>query len=50
VSFGSEVEEFLAALKPGTRKVYGRELALFAEFLKEQKIGHNVVSLTLLSG
>jgi integrase len=39
VSLGSEVEEFLAALKPGTRKVYGRGLALFAEFLKEQKMG-----------
>ena len=39
MSLGSEVEEFLLALKPGTRKVYGRRLALFAEFLKEQKIG-----------
>jgi hypothetical protein len=44
VSFGSEVEEFLAALKPGTRKVYGRGLALFAEFLKEQKMGSIMLS------
>ena len=39
MSLGPEVEEFLLALKPGTRKVYGRGLTLFAEFLKEQKMG-----------
>ncbi|MDW8023631.1 MAG: hypothetical protein RMJ15_07850, partial [Nitrososphaerota archaeon] len=31
-----EVEEFLSALRPGTRHIYARGLAKFQEFLKSQ--------------